>query len=191
MPRVRNVLVDETPFVFLTRDDKDFPLKVELARFLEKCDKNNAHREYCVYSTKVVKKRLGCGWLYNAIRTTMTRNAKKRLMFQKRLQRRALARNVIVRFLRRDILRVKPINWTLMDLHLFANENKSAMLKRNLFPEEVISLDLCINALIAHETGYPLFSFNEDYQYFLLMPAGKKSYMQYWKPDDVLRTMHV
>ncbi len=191
MPRVRCVLVDETSFVFLTRDEKDFPLKVELARFLEKCNKNNANREYRVYSTRVVKKRLGCGWMYNAIRSILTQNAKKRAMFQKRLQRRGLARNVIVRFLRRRSFRGKPVNWALMDLHLFANENKSAALKRNLTPDEVISLDLCTNALIAHQTGYPLFSFNEDYQYFLLMPAGKKSYMQYWKPDDVLHTMHI
>jgi hypothetical protein len=187
---MRSILIDETPFVFLTRNDGGFELKSELARFIEKCRKKNPHREYCAYSTKNVKMRLGYGWFYNARRFT-TRNQSKRKQYQKRLERRELAKTVIVKFFTSKSLGIFSRPWKLMDLHVFANENKRESLGRQLSTSEVIPLDVCQNALIAHRTGYPVFSFNEDYQYFITLPGGKEAYLQYWKPADVLKQMSV
>lgn len=187
MPNPTKILLDESPFVYLTRNDDSFALKSELARFVEKCRRKNTNREYETYSTKIAKKRLGYGLLYNIFRSTTTINQEKRRRFEKRLERRQLAKTVIVRFLGTRQIRIKPKTWCMMDLHLFANENKREALKHSLLPQEVISLDTCESALIAHETGYPLFSFNEDYEYFITIAGSKKPFIQYWKPDDILK----
>lgn len=191
MSKIRRIILDETAFVCITRNERDFDMKPELARFIEKCRKKNPYREFQAYSTKVTQKRLGFGWFYNTIRNTFTRNTHKMGLYQKRLGRREIARKVIVQFLVPKKLKLKPKTWSLMDLHLFANENKREVLNRPLLPHEVISLDVCINALIANEYGLPLFSFNEDYQYFITLPGGKKPFIQYWKPADVLKQMSV
>ncbi len=191
MADLKHVLLDETPFVFLSRNDGDFKLKTELARFIEKCRKNNKDREYYAYSTKTVKKRLGFGWFYKIFNSVKTRDAHILELYQKRLRRKRMAKKVVVHFLPTVHLRVRPCSWLLKDLHLFANENKRASLKRMLRPEEVIPLDVCMNAIVAYRTGYPIFSFNTDYEYFLNLPHGKKSTIQYWKPEDILKNLSV
>lgn len=191
MANVLSVLVDETPFVFITRNDGGFELKAELARFIEKCAKNNSKAEFKVFSTKNVQKRLGYGWLYNSFQVIARKNINKSQLLQKRRERRSISKKIIVRFLSVRRLGLKPVSWKLMDLHLFANENKRASLKRLLLPQEVIPIDMCINALIAHQNNFPIFSFNEDYQYFLTMPGGKEPFLQYWKPADILKQLSV
>lgn len=112
------------------------------------------------------------------------------LLHQKRLERRKIAKKVIGRFVSRRHLTVRPHSWKIMDLHLYANENKRATLKRPLEPQEVIPLDVCENALIAHEMRIPIFSFNGDYEHFIALP-GEASFIQYWKPEDILKQMSV
>lgn len=189
MPKVTTLLIDETPFVYLTRNDGNFDLKVELARFIEMSRKKNSKAAFKIYSTRTVKAKLGFGFFYN-LKNAFTRNANKKKLYQKRLERQEFSKTVICSFLPvRWFFRTTV--WNVMDLHLFANENKRETLKRPLLPQEVISLDMCTNALIAYRKGYPIFSFNEDYQYFIGLPLGKESPIQYWKPLDILKNLPI
>jgi hypothetical protein len=183
------IIFDETAFVYLMRNSSDFTMKSELTRLLYKCQKHHNEREYDAYSTRTIKKKLGYGWLYHGWKWTFVRHQTKRRHYENQLERREFSEEIIVRFLRPHQLRTWPKSWILMDLYLFANENKRERIGRPLTPQEVIPLDMCETALIAHETGYPIFSFNEDYEYFIKLPGIKTAYLQYWKPSDILSNL--
>lgn len=183
-----SVLIDETPFVYLARNDGGFGMKAELARFIEMSRKTNKHAQFEIHSTCIVKQKLGLGFFYG-IKNAFCRNQRKKKLYQKRLERQELAHGIIRSYKKPQRFSWKSSQWTLMDLHLFANENKRETLSRPLQPQEVIPLDVCMNAVIAYRTGYPLFSFNTDYQYFIGLPYGKKTTIQYWKPEDILKQL--
>lgn len=62
---------------------------------------------------------------------------------------------------------------TLMDLFTHANQRKSVAIGKRLEPHQIIPLEMCMIAQIAHRENIQLLSFNEDYRYFV--DFGKKS----------------
>ena len=81
-------------------------------------------------------------------------------------------------------------SWELMDLFLLVNEAKRNKLEKEMVPEQVIPIDTCRIALTVRKKGMPIFSFNTDFEYFCLLPYRPKPYIEYWKPENFLNTLH-
>ena len=188
-----DVIVDETLFVYATRGDHE--LHSQIGLFLSKSDKSKADgREFSLHLTNISAQRLGMYSFYDLWKYWVTKNERKKLHFEKRRVRKNLASEAICRCRTewRMFLRVKVRffkRWKIMDLFVYANEAKRNQLSRQLEPSEVIPLEMCQIAYIAHQYKMPIFSFNKDFEYFLMLSGGKKPYIDYWNPDHFLRNL--
>lgn len=186
---LKNILIDESIFVFLTRNDSEFLLKSQLSLFIEKCLIKGFHRQYKAHASYTIKNRLGDGMIYNACIRLLTRNYTNRIRYQKRQGRLHVCNAVVERYIKPSVVNYIPRRWRMMNLFITANENKRESLGRALKPTEVIPLEMCLTALIAHEYQYPIFSFYSDFEHFINSPGMKKPYLEYWNPEIILKNL--
>ena len=76
-----------------------------------------------------------------------------------------------------------------MDLFLYANENKSAEFEeqgKKMSPSEVIPMETCEVAEVAHTHKIQLISYNEDFKYFSGF-LKTSAYVEYQSFDDFLK----
>ena len=171
--------------------------------FLDLCDKKNKKRRYELYTTEISAKRLGMYPWYTWWGTVgRFRKGKAKGFFEKRRERMEIAKENIVypnKFIPFRPFFVEGIltryrKKEIMDLFMFANEAKSESIKtielgKKMKPEEVIPLEICSIARIASKKDLPIFSFNEDFQYFCKIPNKDGQYINYWKPSTFLQNL--
>jgi hypothetical protein len=170
---MRTYLIDETPFIRAggsTRDD----LVDRLERFLSLSKKKAKDRKFKLLMPHISGKRLGTEPL-NLARCFLrmkvgfgSLDAETRLIFTKRFKRAFQARRIIARYLRRSLI-LRLHKQELLDLFSYMNEMKSLDLKKNrdikMLSDEVIPLETCLVAQIAHRHRLHLLSFNTDFRY--------------------------
>jgi len=190
---MKNILVDESIFVFAKR--ADILLYSELMRFLHLADRRNPLRKFRLIMTRVSMMRLGAFPFYHFSRYIM--GFKKIEGFEKRRRRSKAALEHVG-----STLSV-PTPWRailpslipyhnkrcLMDLFMYANEAKSSALKANgekMLSWQVIPLEMCKIAQVAHKKDLPIFSFNTDFTYFCGLPHKPTKYIDYLNPESFL-----
>lgn len=189
----QRIIVDESIFVLAHRSNS--PLHSQLMMFIEQSQKSNPHRTYDLYMTPLSRKRLGMYRWYQIkcyIKAFFCEDDVKQAM-RKRSWRMRIAKKLILGFKRRSPREIF-FRSQLMNMFMYVNEAKSKYLEehesRRIVPEEIIPLEVCVNAQIAHRTGLPILSFNTDYKFFCHLPISPKAYLTYLYPETFL-THHV
>ncbi|MFH1444679.1 MAG: hypothetical protein ABIG34_04830 [Candidatus Peregrinibacteria bacterium] len=139
----------------------------------------------------ITRKRMGMFWWYQVkcyMKCFFCETQQKEAM-RKRGWRIRIAKKLIVGFKRRNI-REYLFKTNLMDIFMYANEAKSKFIQgkegRRIIPEEIIPLEVCAIAQIAHRTGIPILSFNSDYHFFCHLPLSPDTYLTYLFPENYL-----
>ncbi len=186
-----HILVDETIFIYATRRNDHLGVLSNLAIFFGQSEPSKKDSKYALHLSNVSAYRLGMFPVYNFIRKYFCWKKERKVMYAKRRERKIFAKASISRykflFLGFKFFHIKPHSWELMDLHLFANEAKRAELNRPMEINEVISMDTCKIAKIAHDNKLPILSFNTDFKYFSILPNLKKPYLEHFEAVDFLR----
>jgi len=153
--------------------------------------KNNPDRKYDLYMTAISRKRLGMYRWYQikcSIRAFFCEESIKQAI-RKRRWRMRIAKRLVKGFIRRN-LRETFFRSQLMNIFMYVNEAKSKYLeeheKRKIIPEDIIPLEICVIAQIAHREGLPILSFNTDYKYFCHLPISPEAYINYLYPEIFL-----
>lgn len=184
--KLRRFLIDETPFIeVIGRGSID---QIERLRmFLEDSRIRNSKRRYRLILPYVCRNRLGWKFPYSvwsSIRsksTLLCSDSDLKEALQKRQKRLRYAKSIVsAPFIRRCFHKWLLFGDSeLMDLFIFANGEKSKMLKasgKRLDPNQVIPLEVCLIAQIAHQHSLELLSFNGDYRFFANY-SGKPNYI--------------
>jgi hypothetical protein len=185
----QQIIIDESIFVIAHRSNSS--MHSQLMMFLEQSQKNDPDRKYDLHLTSISKKRLAM-FRWFQIRCFIKcffYDAVKKEAAKKRGWRIRIARQ-LVRSIKRRSLRETLFKSKLMDIFMYVNEAKSKFLEekenRRIVPEEIIPLELCSIAQIAHRTGIPILSFNTDYRFFCHLPLSPKTYITYLYPEIFL-----
>jgi hypothetical protein len=185
----QKIIVDESIFVLAHRGNNS--LHSQLMMFIEQSQKKDLDRKYDLYMTPLSRKRLGMYRWYQIkcyIRAFFCEESIKQAI-RKRAWRRRIAKKLIVGFKKSSFMETF-FQSQLMNIFMYVNEAKSQYLEENeqrsIIPEEIIPLEVCATAQIAHRTGLPILSFNSDYRFFCLLPILPKAYITYLYPETFL-----
>ncbi len=185
----QKIIVDESIFVLAHRSNSS--LHSQLMMFIEQSQKSDPERIYDLYMTTLSRKRLGMYRWYQLtcyIKAFFCAEDMKQAM-RKRRWRMRIAKKLVLGFKRRN-LRETIFRSQLMNIFMYANEAKSKYLDehehRRIVPEEIIPLEVCAMAQIAHRTRTPILSFNSDYRFFCHLPISPEAYMTYLYPETFL-----
>jgi len=185
----KKILVDESIFVIAHRSNDS--MHSQLMMFLEQSEKNDPNRKYDLFLTSISRKRMGMyKWFQmKCVMKCIWCDAPRKEAMQKRRWRMRIAKKLIVG-IKKKSLRETLFKSKLMDIFMYANEFKSQFIEkqenRRIIPEEVIPLESCAIAQVAHRTGMPLLSFNTDYRFFCHLPLSPDTYMTYLSPEVFL-----
>jgi hypothetical protein len=192
---IENYLIDESIIVYLDRND--YKYHRQLVAFLEDGMKGKKDRKYTFFMPKSCKFKLGAFWWYKQLTylRRITIDSRDRTALEKAKTRTAIAKTYIIKYLNIKIVRrffiFNCFPRKLIDVFIYANEAKSKELqrteKRKIESDEIISLDTCKVAMLAHNKKYKLISFNKNFKYLQMLPPGKNAYIVYVHPDDILR----
>jgi len=193
--QLRVFLVDETPFIeILGRgDNKNI---VSLRHFLQdSIKKRNKTRRFRLKMPAICQKRLGWYYFYSLWSFARSRSvflcsdSDFRDALFKRLLRLKHAKRIIEKpFVRRKLSSFFFRSNQVMELFLHANGAKSKYLKakgERLESNQVISIEICIIAQIAHSHDLELLSFNSDFSFFSNFD-GKPNFVKFHHFDDFL-----
>lgn len=193
--RVKSFLIDETPFVYVIGRGSN-NLNDRLKKFLNLGRRKNTDRRYRMFMPVIYKKRLGMYPLYRLRCFVRSRvnflcpDAHEKMSLIKRLRRTRYAKSVVQRCVRRSFWR-PLLRSKMFDLYMHANEAKSFQLEktngRKMDPSELIPLETCYIAEIAHQKKLPLLSFNTDFRYFAGF-RNQPQYIEFQNLEDFLET---
>lgn len=175
------ILIDESVIVFAERSSHE--LHSQLMAFLS-C------KRYAFFMPHTAKLRLGASlWTRFRINFFMARKKHPPIIYplEKALIRGNIANVHIQKYLKIGCWQRFVSSYEITKLFIYANANKGNSLNRKINPEEVISLDICENVLIANKQQLPIFSFNKDYKHFTHIPGCSNSFITYHDPDIFLR----
>lgn len=184
------ILADES--IFLTSGQSDL-----LNNFLGRCNRSSSNRLFCLYITKITKRRLGMAWYYKFL---MPRRKTKELHTKKLTENRETIRDIkplinkfclrpkrIYRGFLPNLELLIPFKYQSRIMHLFsyANAKKEEEKGSPLSPAEVIPLETCEIAYIAHTHGCRLISTNRDFDCFSGY-CSQRDYINFTSLDSFL-----
>jgi len=192
---VKKFLIDETPFVYVIGRGNN-TLNDRLKKFLNLGRRKNKDRRYRLLMPYICKKRLGMYPLYRFRCFARSRinflcpDATEKQALIKRLRRTRYAKSVVEKCVRKNLWTI-TFHSKIFDLYMHANEAKSTALEkiegRKMEPNELIPLETCHIAEIAHRKGMTLLSYNTDFRYFANF-HNEPHYVHYQNLEDFLET---
>lgn len=190
-PEKKKIIVDETLFVELHRNKN--PLHDRLELFLSQSKKGDSKRKYHLIMPRLCRLRLGLYWLYGNIcerKIKKNKQPRTKQAMMKRSARADTALTVVSGYIRRGFW-LSLRRSKLMDVFMCVNDHKARDIEqregRKMAPSEVIPMEICKIAQIAHSNNIPVLSFNRDYSYFQQIPLSSSSYIRYIDPDNFLK----
>jgi hypothetical protein len=173
-----NYITDETPFVYVVGREYS-AVQDKLREFLTLAMQRGLWKQVTSNSKEKVKvqismpaicmQRLGMSRLYYWYSLLRAKTGwrlpdeKMRQAYEQKLRRIRYAKPIAQKCW---CLYTPGKKTRLLDLFTHANERKSSSLGKKLEPHEIIPLEMCKVAEIAHRKKLTLLSFNKDYRYF-------------------------
>lgn len=187
------ILTDETLFS-LAHQGQEYDFCDLLINFLNCCVKG----QYSLRLSPVSKRRLGIGWHYRPLWFPRRRSRENHI---KKLKDQAEINNDMKNFVDRFSLKPKWFLWGLipnpdlfmpfkyknriMHLFAFANAEKEKVKGVKLTPEQIIPLETCEVAYIAHTHRCTLISANSDFDFFNGY-CGQLNYINFFRVNHFL-----